>query len=91
VASKTATSKFRPEGGMLEFLRRYGVTRGFLGGSRPWMVVGGAAYALKAVKWALQRDVEVVFSEEIRPGDRLVITPIAAEVARQASRRRRTG
>lgn len=72
---------------MIELMRRYGVTRGFFGGSRPWMVVGGVAYALKAVKWARKRDVEVVFSEELRPGDRLVIAPIAPPAKRRRRRR----
>jgi hypothetical protein len=72
---------------MIEFLRRYGVSRGFLGGSRPWMVIGGVAYALRAVKWARKRDVEVLFSEEIKPGERLVISPIAPPQKRRRRRR----
>jgi hypothetical protein len=61
---------------MLEFLRRNGLRRGLVGGSRSWMVAGGLAYALRALRWVVRRDTEVVFSEELRPGESLVITPI---------------
>lgn len=71
---------------MFEMLRRYGVTRGFLGGSRAWMVVGGIAYAIKAVRWTFKRDVEVVAVGELKPGQRLLITTIPPPAKRRRRR-----
>jgi hypothetical protein len=72
---------------MLELLRRNGLRRGLVGGSRSWMVAGGLAYALRALRWVVRRDTEVVFSEELRPGESLIITPI--DPPDRSGRRRR--
>jgi hypothetical protein len=72
---------------MFELLRRNGLNRGFLGGSRPWMVIGGIAYGARMVRWLARRRQEVVFSQEIRPGERLLVTPIAASEKRGRRRR----
>lgn len=58
---------------VLRYLVRNGVRRGLLGGSRPWLVVGGVALAARLLRRLTHDDPRVVFSEELRPGEALVI------------------
>lgn len=48
---------------------RAGRQRGLRQGSRGWLVVGAVALAARLVRRALHREPEVVFSEELRPGE----------------------
>ena len=57
---------------MLKFLRRIGLARG-IGGSRGWLAVGLTAGALQMVRKALKREPDVVYCEELHPGQSLVI------------------
>jgi hypothetical protein len=70
---------------MLAHLRRLGLTKGLLGGSRPWLVLGALAWGLRAAQWALRRPTDIVFDEPLLPGERLLITH-----GQPPSRRRRS-
>ncbi len=59
---------------LLKRLVRNGLRRGLLGGSRPWLVVGAGAFALRLVVRALRKSPELVFSEKLRVGEQLVIS-----------------
>jgi len=57
---------------MLRSLIRIGFARG-LGGSRGWLALGFTACGLHLLKRAIKREQEVVYLEELRPGQSLVI------------------
>ena len=57
---------------MLRFLRRIGFARG-IGGSRAWLAVGLTAGGLQMVRKALKREPDVVYCEELHPGQSVVI------------------
>ncbi len=57
---------------MLRSLIRIGFTRG-LGGSRGWLALGFTAGGLHLLKRVVKREPEVVYLEELRPGQSLVI------------------
>jgi hypothetical protein len=48
---------------------RRGWDRGMGEGNRLWLVVGGIALLARLGRRAMHREAEVVFSEELRPGD----------------------
>ena len=58
---------------MLGLLLRQGLKRGVLGGNRTWLLVGGAALALRVVQKLSGSEPKVVYSEELKPGEALVI------------------
>jgi hypothetical protein len=58
---------------MLRFLLRQGFRRGVLQGSRPWLVVGGAALGLRVLRTLSGGRPETVYSEKLAPGETLVI------------------
>ncbi|MDQ4069083.1 MAG: hypothetical protein M3203_06380 [Actinomycetota bacterium] len=49
-----------------------GLARG-IGGSRAWLAVGVTAGAFQVVRRALKREPEIVYREELHPGQSLVI------------------
>lgn len=59
---------------LLRYLLRKAFRQGVLGGESTWLVVGGGALALQLALRVLQRRPEVVFSEKLRPGERLVVS-----------------
>lgn len=65
---------------MLRLLTRLGLTRGLLGGSRVWLTLGAAAVAVRALARLATKEPEVVFSEELPPGQSLVITHLTHHV-----------
>ncbi len=58
----------------LDTARRNGVTEGLLGGNRRWLVLGSIAWGVRAVSWANKRDQRVLFIDNLRPGEQLVIS-----------------
>ena len=58
---------------MVGFLLRQGFRKGVLGGSRRWLVVGGAALGVRLLGKLARREPEVVYCEELSPGESLVI------------------
>jgi hypothetical protein len=57
---------------MLKSLIRIGFARG-IGGSRGWLALGMTAGGLHMLRKAMKREPEVVYLEELRPGQSLVI------------------
>ena len=57
---------------MLRNLVRIGFARG-IGGSRAWLAVGITAGGLRLVRRTLKREPDVVYCEELHPGQSLVI------------------
>ncbi|HTJ74871.1 MAG TPA: hypothetical protein VL337_05855 [Acidimicrobiales bacterium] len=57
---------------MLRSLIRIGFARG-IGGSRGWLAVGITAGGLHLLRRAVKREADVVYLEELRPGQSLVI------------------
>lgn len=58
---------------MLTRLRRIGLTRG-LGKSNAWLAVGVTAWVLQTLKKFATKEPKVVFREQLKPGERLVIS-----------------
>ena len=58
---------------MLGLLLRQGFRRGVLGGNRTWLAVGGAALVLRVLRKLSGSEPKVVYSEELKPGEALVI------------------
>lgn len=64
--------------GLLRRLIRFGLVagwrRGVVGGSRRWVVIGGAALVAHLARRALGRKETVVFKERLEPGQSFVVT-----------------
>ena len=58
---------------LLRVLLRNGVRRGIMGNSRVWTVVAVFAGAMRLKQWLNRRDTNIVYSEELQPGETLVI------------------
>lgn len=65
------------------YLLRQGWRRGVQGGSRPWLVAGAAALAVSALHRLSAKAEEVVYRDELQPGQTVVIRHLDAE--REAS------
>ncbi len=59
---------------MTRFLLRTALRRGLLGGSRVWTVVGAVALGARVLHKLAGSDPEVVYREELRPGETLVLS-----------------
>jgi len=70
---------------MLRQLRRASFDRGFLGGSRPWIVVGALLWAARGLRIATRRQTGVVWRGALAEGESLTVR------ARAEQRRRRRG
>ena len=57
---------------MLKNLVRIGFARG-IGGSRAWLTVGVVAGGLRMLRKMAKREADVVYCEELRPGQSMVI------------------
>lgn len=58
---------------LLRWALRKAWSRGVLEGSRPWLIAGGAALTLRLLRRAATREESVVYHEELRPGESLII------------------
>jgi hypothetical protein len=70
---------------LLRFISRAGIFRGFLGGSRAWSVVASVALGLRLLRRFVGAAPETAYSEELGPGDCLVITRRETRVVRAPS------
>jgi len=59
---------------MLRRVIRLGLTRGLLGGDRRWLALGSAALGLRLLVKLAVKEPKVVYSEDLAPGESLVIT-----------------
>jgi hypothetical protein len=60
-------------------LFRIGVRRGLLGGSKPWQYVAAIGLVLRLLKKMGGREEKVVFTEELKPGESLVVTHLTRD------------
>lgn len=67
---------------MLRYLTGVAFRRGALGGSRGWTIVGAAVVALRVVGRLAAREPEVVYHEQLEPGQTLVISHLPPEARR---------
>ena len=68
-----ARSSRRRAKGPFATLQRLGFSRGVLGGSRGWMYLATGLWTLRTVRRFAQRRPEILISEELKPGQRIVI------------------
>ena len=58
---------------LLRLALRNGLTKGLLGGSRPWLVVGGVALGWRILRKIAGSEPVVVYSEKLDAGETVVI------------------
>lgn len=64
----------------LGYVRQQAIRRGVLGGSRAWLILGGVAWGFRLLRWvAGTRRLRAVLTEELRPGESLLITHLPDE------------
>jgi hypothetical protein len=59
---------------LLPKLQSVGIRRGLLGGSRAWTVVAIATLGLRLLRRIAGEDREVVYCEELAPGESILIS-----------------
>jgi hypothetical protein len=64
----------RPASWLVRAAMRRGWSRGVVEGDRTWVVVGGLALLAHLAGRALKRDEDVVFHQDLRPGESFLIT-----------------
>ena len=85
MAKGSGRSMMSPSG----YLRRQGFYRGWLGGSRFWMVVGGAAWFVRTFRRVFGRNVEIAAVEYLKPGQFVTIRAIRPPTRRERKAARR--
>lgn len=64
----------------LGYLRRQAIRQGVVGGSRGWLVLGGVVWGIRLLRrMAGTRQLRKVLSQELRPGESLLITHYSDE------------
>jgi hypothetical protein len=71
--AKAKAGKDEKGGGWLRTLERAGVTRGLFGASKPWFYVGTGLWTLRTIRRLAERKPEILLSEQLRPGERMII------------------
>lgn len=61
-------------GKLLAFLKRGGLYKGLLGGNRVWLALGVGAWGFSKLRDVGGKEPVLVAKEELRPGQRLVIS-----------------
>ena len=75
--------------GILGEARRRGLAKGVLGGNRVWLLVGGLAWGVRALQWALRPDPRTIYRRSLGEGQTLVISAVAPPPSRRRRRRQR--
>ena len=72
-------------------LRRQAITKGLLGGNKRWMALGALVWTAHLLRKVFGRDVEILSTERLRPGQAVRIEAIRAptKIERRAARRAR--
>jgi hypothetical protein len=70
-------------------LRRNGLYKGLLGGSRGWMAVGAVVWAPRLMKKLLGRNEQIVATEVLKPGQAIRLEAIAPPTRRDRRAARR--
>lgn len=64
----------------LGYVRRQAIRRGVMGGSRAWLILGAVAWGVRLLmRVANTRHLRAVLTEELRPGESLVVTHLPDE------------
>lgn len=74
---------------LLDSARRRGLSKGVLGGNRVWLAVGGLAWGLRALQWALRPDPRTVYRRALNEGQTLVISAMPPPPTRRQRRKQR--
>jgi hypothetical protein len=61
------------DGGLLRTAESLGINRGLLGGNKAWAYVGTGLWTLRRVRKMAERKSEILISENLAPGERIVI------------------
>ena len=72
------------ESGILRIVEARGITRG-MGGSKGWLYVGTGLWTLRTIRRLGARREEMLLSEEIKPGQRMIIANGVATIESTAS------
>ena len=74
---------------LLDSARRRGRSKGVLGGSRVWLAVGGLAWGLRAVQWALRPNPRTIYRRALAEGQTVVISAVPPPPTRRQRRKQR--
>lgn len=74
---------------LLSEARRSAITKGLLGGSRPWLFLGLFAWTIRGLQWALRPSPQTVYKGRLQVGDTLMIRHDPAPPTRRQRRRAR--
>jgi hypothetical protein len=74
---------------LLSDVRRRALTKGLFGGSRPWLLLGIAAWTLRALQWALRPEPKVVYRSRLDVGETIVLRNAPAAPTRRQRRKTR--
>jgi hypothetical protein len=74
MASRSRTVTAPTVGPIVRILRRNGMRKGLLGGSRGWAAVAIGTWGYTTLKRLARRDPVLVLSEELKPGERIIIS-----------------
>jgi hypothetical protein len=58
---------------LLSDVRRRALTKGLFGGSRPWLLLGIAAWTFRGIQWALRPEPKVVYRSRLDVGETIVL------------------
>ena len=59
---------------MFTWLRRIGISRGLLGGSRAWSAIGTVALVVEVLKRLSGSEPKVVYQKKLKPGQSVLIS-----------------
>ncbi len=75
---------------MLAYLRAKALSRGFLGGSQIWLVIGFVVWTVKFFQWLTRPETAVIYRDRLGAGQSIVIShhepPPTRRERRQAKR-----
>jgi len=74
---------------LLSTVRRSAFTKGVFGGSRPWLLLGLAAWTLRGLQWALRPSPKAVYKGRLQVGQALTIEHLPAPPTRRQRRKQR--
>lgn len=71
MARRQSVASQRP--GLFRAAERLGINRGVFGGNKGWFYLGSGLWTLRTMRRLAERKQETLISEELKPGQRLVI------------------
>jgi hypothetical protein len=72
---------------MLAYLRAKALSRGLLGGSQLWLVIGFVVWTVRFFQWLTRPDTAVIYRDRLAPGQSIVITHGPRRPTRRERRR----